>query len=72
MTKPRARYVSSNFSDSLVEERASVAALIRAAAMLAGATAGLHDAGREVTCRFDTEMSTVIEIPGWVAVGGPG
>lgn len=41
--------------DSLVEEQASVAAVIRAAAVLAGAPAGLHDAGRQVTCRFDTE-----------------
>ncbi|MEI7054500.1 helix-turn-helix domain-containing protein [Nocardioides sp. CCNWLW239] len=38
--------------DRLVDERASIAAVVRAAAALAGATAGLHDAARALVRRF--------------------
>ena len=54
--------------DRLVEERATAAAVVRAAAQLAGAAAGLHDAGRGITCRFDTEGR---QIPGAASAAGP-
>ncbi|WP_328528953.1 helix-turn-helix domain-containing protein [Nocardioides sp. NBC_00368] len=38
--------------DRLVDERASTAAVVRAAAALAGSTAGLHDAARALVRRF--------------------
>ena len=38
--------------DRLVDERASTAAVVRAAAALAGSTAGLHDAARALVKRF--------------------
>lgn len=38
--------------DRLVDERASIAAVVRAAAALAGSTAGLHDAARALVRRF--------------------
>ncbi|WP_416981426.1 helix-turn-helix domain-containing protein [Streptomyces sp. T028] len=40
--------------DCLTEERASVAAVVRATAALAGCPAGLHDAGRGITRRYDS------------------
>ncbi|WP_330348261.1 helix-turn-helix domain-containing protein [Streptomyces sp. NBC_00582] len=39
--------------DGLVEERATLAAVVRAVAALAGCPAGLHDAGRGITRRHD-------------------
>ncbi|MDX2694110.1 PucR family transcriptional regulator [Streptomyces ipomoeae] len=41
--------------DSLVEERAPLAAVVRAAAALAGCAAGLHDAGRGLTRRYASD-----------------
>ncbi|WP_372349826.1 helix-turn-helix domain-containing protein [Streptomyces sp. KL116D] len=47
--------------DSLVEESVPVAAVIRAAAALAGCPAGLHDAGRGLTRRYDQEGRSLPE-----------
>ncbi|MEU6351986.1 helix-turn-helix domain-containing protein [Streptomyces sp. NPDC047072] len=41
--------------DTLVDERAPLAAVIRATAALAGCAAGLHDAGRGLTRRYDPD-----------------
>ncbi|MFE7225468.1 helix-turn-helix domain-containing protein [Nocardioides sp. NPDC057577] len=45
--------------DRLVDERASTAAVVRAAAALAGSTAGLHDAARAVAKRFTPDGRTL-------------
>ncbi|MFE6556210.1 helix-turn-helix domain-containing protein [Nocardioides sp. NPDC057767] len=45
--------------DRLVDERASSAAVVRAAAALAGATVGLHDAARALVRRFTPDGRTL-------------
>ncbi|MGY0387184.1 helix-turn-helix domain-containing protein [Nocardioides sp. WG-D5] len=45
--------------DRLVDERASTAAVVRAAAALSGATAGLHDAARALVRRFTPDGRTL-------------
>ncbi|GAA4051572.1 helix-turn-helix domain-containing protein [Nonomuraea soli] len=60
--------------DSLVEQRAPVAAVIRAAAVLAGCPAGYHDAGRSLTRRYDPQgRSMAADAPrSWPRVAVPG
>ncbi|MFI6483469.1 helix-turn-helix domain-containing protein [Nonomuraea sp. NPDC050663] len=60
--------------DSLVEQRAPVAAVIRAAAVLAGCPAGYHDAGRSLTRRYDPKgRSMAADAPrSWPQVAVPG
>ncbi|MET7477235.1 helix-turn-helix domain-containing protein [Streptomyces sp. NPDC005648] len=50
--------------DSLVEERAPLAAVVRAAAALAGCAAGLHDAGRGITRRYASDGHALPEDTG--------
>lgn len=60
--------------DSLIEERASVAAVVRATAALAGCPAGLHDAGRGITRRYDSQGHPLSEAEcrPWARAGVPG
>ncbi|MDT0573381.1 helix-turn-helix domain-containing protein [Streptomyces sp. DSM 3412] len=59
--------------DSLIEERASVAAVVRATAALAGCPAGLHDAGRGIARRYDSQGHPLPEAESrsWARVAVP-
>ncbi|MEU0969205.1 hypothetical protein ABZ357_28730 [Streptomyces sp. NPDC005917] len=60
--------------DSLVEERASVAAVVRATAALAGCPAGAHDAARGFTRRYDAAGRSLpdVEKDSWAHAAVPG
>lgn len=60
--------------DRLIAERAPVAAMVRAVAVLADCPAGLHDAGRGISPRYDPTGNALPEVQGgsWARVAVPG
>ncbi len=59
--------------DRLIAERASVAAMVRAVAALAGCPAGLHDAGRDISPRYDPQGHSLPQVQSgsWARVAVP-